>query len=118
MNVLEVDLHKLTVSDPFLGQYQQLVRDVVIPYQWDALNDRIAEAEPSHAIENFRIAAGLQDGEFYGMVFQDSDVAKWRQSPGPCARNLMRNLRKPQMRSSSWWPLRSVKTAISIHTLQ
>lgn len=21
MNVLEVDLHKLTVSDPFLGQY-------------------------------------------------------------------------------------------------
>lgn len=53
MNVLEVDLHKLTVSDPFLGQYQQLVRGD--PYQWDALNDRIAEAEPSHAIENFRI---------------------------------------------------------------
>ncbi|EAO2753616.1 glycoside hydrolase family 127 protein [Salmonella enterica] len=70
MNVLEVDLHKLTVSDPFLGQYQQLVRDVVIPYQWDALNDRIPEAEPSHAIENFRIAAGQQTGEFYGMVFQ------------------------------------------------
>lgn len=103
MNVLEVDLHKLTVSDPFLGQYQQLVRDVVIPYQWDALNDRIAEAEPSHAIENFRIAAGLQDGEFYGMVFQDSDVAKWLEAVArPCARNLMRNLRKPQMRSSSW----------------
>lgn len=77
MNISEVDLHKLTVSDPFLGQYQQLVRDVVIPYQWDALNDRIPEAEPSHAIENFRIAAGLQEGEFYGMVFQDSDVAKW-----------------------------------------
>ena len=31
----------------------------------------------SHAIENFRIAAGLSEGEFYGMVFQDSDVAKW-----------------------------------------
>ena len=43
MNISEVDLHKLTVSDPFLGQYQQLVRDVVIPYQWDALNDRIPE---------------------------------------------------------------------------
>ena len=57
---MEVDLHKLKVNDPFLGQYQQLVRDVVIPYQWDALNDRIAEAEPSHAIENFRIAAGQQ----------------------------------------------------------
>ena len=45
MNISEVDLHKLTVSDPFLGQYQQLVRDVVIPYQWDALNDRIPEAD-------------------------------------------------------------------------
>ena len=77
MSVMEVDLHKLKVNDPFLGQYQQLVRDVVIPYQWEALNDRIAQADPSHAIENFRIAAGLQQGEFYGMVFQDSDVAKW-----------------------------------------
>ncbi len=77
MSIMEPDLHKLKISDPFLGQYQQLVRDVVIPYQWDALNDRITEAEPSHAIANFRIAAGQQSGEFYGMVFQDSDVAKW-----------------------------------------
>ena len=77
MNVMETDLHTLKVTDPFLGQYQQLVRDVVIPYQWDALNDRIPDADPSHAIANFRIAAGLQEGEFYGMVFQDTDVAKW-----------------------------------------
>jgi len=74
---MEADLHKLKINDPFLGQYQRLVRDVVIPYQWDALNDRFTEAEPSHAIANFRIAAGLETGEFYGMVFQDSDVAKW-----------------------------------------
>ena len=73
----EVDLHQLKVTDAFLGQYQRLVRDVVIPYQWDALNDRISEADPSHAIENFEIAAGRKEGEFYGMVFQDSDVAKW-----------------------------------------
>ena len=33
--------------------------------------------EKSHAFANFRIAAGLEEGEFYGMVFQDSDVAKW-----------------------------------------
>ncbi len=50
MNVLEVDLHKLTVSDPFLGQYQQLVRDEVIPDQWNALKDPIPEAELSQAI--------------------------------------------------------------------
>lgn len=30
MSVMEVDLHKLKINDPFLGQYQQLVRDVVI----------------------------------------------------------------------------------------
>ncbi|MFY9997304.1 MAG: glycoside hydrolase family 127 protein [Leclercia sp.] len=75
--ITETDLRQLTVNDPFLGEYQRLVRNVVIPYQWDALNNRIPEAEPSHAIDNFRIAAGQQAGEFYGMVFQDSDVTKW-----------------------------------------
>ena len=34
-------------------------------------------APKSHCIENFRIAAGEKQGEFYGAVFQDSDVAKW-----------------------------------------
>lgn len=50
---------------------------MTIPHQWEALNDRIAEVPPSHAIGNFRIAANRAKGEFYGTVFQDSDVAKW-----------------------------------------
>ena len=37
---------------------------------------------PSHAIENFKIAAGLSEGEFVGMVFQDSDLAKWLEAVG------------------------------------
>ncbi|MDI9414143.1 MAG: glycoside hydrolase family 127 protein [Bacillota bacterium] len=61
----------------FLAERAQLIRDKVIPYQWDALNDKIAGAEPSHAIENYRIAAGESTGDFKGMVFQDSDLAKW-----------------------------------------
>ncbi len=73
----EIDLHHIKLTDPFWLDYQRLVRDVVLPYQWNALNDNVADAEPSHAIANFRIAAGRQSGEFYGMVFQDSDVAKW-----------------------------------------
>ncbi|GGP19285.1 glycoside hydrolase family 127 protein [Silvimonas iriomotensis] len=77
MQVHEVNLQGCVIDDPLLGQYQALVRDVVIPYQWAALNDQIPEAEPSHAIDNFRIAAGQKEGTFYGMVFQDSDVAKW-----------------------------------------
>jgi len=61
----------------FWRRVYDLVRDEMIPYQWEALNDRVPDAEPSHAIENFRIAAGEAEGEYYGMVFQDSDVAKW-----------------------------------------
>ena len=76
-DVIEADLNRITITDPFLGEYQRLIRDVVIPYQWEALNDNLPEAEPSHALANYRIAAGLEKGEFYGMVFQDSDVTKW-----------------------------------------
>ncbi|MCA1512719.1 beta-L-arabinofuranosidase domain-containing protein [Bradyrhizobium sp. NBAIM01] len=76
-NVAEVDLHDIQVSDPLIGKCQQLVRDVAIPYQWEVLNDRDREAIPSHAVENFRLAAGRASGEFQGTVFQDSDVAKW-----------------------------------------
>lgn len=76
-DVIEADLNNITITDPFLGEYQRLIRDVVIPYQWQVLNDKISEAEPSHALMNYRIAAGLEHGEFYGMVFQDSDVTKW-----------------------------------------
>ncbi|MVT55360.1 glycoside hydrolase family 127 protein [Bradyrhizobium yuanmingense] len=75
--VTEVNLHDLRITDPLFGKYQQLVREVTIPHQWEALNDRIPELAPSHAIANLRIAANRASGEFYGRVFQDSDVAKW-----------------------------------------
>lgn len=72
-----IPLEKVRIQDEFWSEYIRLVRDVVVPYQWEALNDRVPGAEPSHAIRNFRIAAGEEKGDFYGMVFQDSDVAKW-----------------------------------------
>ena len=70
------------LKDDFFGKYEKLVVEQVIPYQEAALRDEIPEAEKSHAIENFRQAAkmlaeGKCDEEFYGMVFQDSDLAKW-----------------------------------------
>ena len=73
----DVDLKKIKINDGFWASKQELVREVVIPYQEKILNDGIPGAEKSHALENFRIAAGLKNGEFYGAVFQDSDVAKW-----------------------------------------
>ncbi|HOO26915.1 MAG TPA: glycoside hydrolase family 127 protein, partial [Lachnospiraceae bacterium] len=70
------------MNDPFFSRYETLIKEAVIPYQEKALNDEIPGAEKSHAIANFKIAAKyLQSGEqpedFYGMVFQDSDIAKW-----------------------------------------
>ncbi|MCX7709994.1 MAG: glycoside hydrolase family 127 protein [Clostridia bacterium] len=70
-------LNKVKITDTFWSKYIKLVHDEVIPYQWEAINDRVPDAEPSHAIKNFRIAAGLEQGEFYGFVFQDTDLAKW-----------------------------------------
>jgi len=78
---------EVKLTDNFLKPYYRLVCDEVIPYQWDALNDLIADAPKSYAIENIRIAAGLAQGEFGGLVFQDSDVAKWLEAVGYCIQN-------------------------------
>lgn len=81
--------NKITITAPFWRQYLNLVQSEMLPFQWDVLNDAVdikiekerdadhIPAEKSHAIENFKIAAGLTEGSHYGMVFQDSDVYKW-----------------------------------------
>ena len=71
------DLKKVMIKDAFWDKYTRLVTDEVIPYQWKVLNDELTDVEPSHSIRNFRIAAGKESGDFYGFVFQDSDLAKW-----------------------------------------
>ncbi len=55
---------------------ESVARDV-IPYQWKALNNEVPGVPQSHAVENFRIAAGEAGGSPKGTIFQDSDVAKW-----------------------------------------
>ena len=52
------------IRDPFWSRHVDLVRKAILPYQWDAINDRIGDAEPSHCLENFRIAAGRSSGAF------------------------------------------------------
>ena len=69
-------------SDGFIGRYQQLVRNTVVPYQYSVLSDSLPDTEKSHVIANFVNAGKALRGEdigdgFYGMVFQDSDAAKW-----------------------------------------
>ena len=72
-----IPLENVKVDDMFWNKVQKLVREVVIPYQADVMEDKIPGVEKSHAIQNFRIAAGEAEGEHYGWVFQDSDLAKW-----------------------------------------
>lgn len=82
MKLHPVDLVKIQINDAFWSKHVKLVKETIIPYQWDAMNDRIPDAEPSHCLENFKIAAGRKDGEYYGAVFQDTDIAKWLEAVG------------------------------------
>ncbi len=99
-------LRSVRVTDPFWSREMDLIRTAVIPYQWDALNDRVPGAAPSWWAHNMRAAARAvaakksggayvpaqrncgftvypeegtapRDDSFYGFVFQDSDGYKW-----------------------------------------
>lgn len=75
-------LNCFKIEDSFFSPIEEKIRTVVLPYQEAVLKDEVPGVEKSHAVENFRAAAkmlreGHCDEEFYGMVFQDSDVAKW-----------------------------------------
>ena len=72
-----VQLGNIKITDPFFAGRIDNARNVAIPYMWNALNDAIPGVAPSGCISNFEIAAGLKEGEFYGFVFQDSDLWKW-----------------------------------------
>ena len=93
------------ITDPFWRRETELVRSAVIPYQWEALNDRIPDAAPSWWMHNMRAAAraiaarkagrymprqtmpfivkdapdrkNADPDAFYGWAFQDSDGYKW-----------------------------------------
>lgn len=68
---------KITLQDEFLLKKVALVREVVLPYQWEILNDRVPDAPVSHCIKNFQLAAGESTESHFGVVFLDSDLYKW-----------------------------------------
>lgn len=75
-------LTSVTIDGGFWGYYRKLACEMIIPCQWQALNDAVDGIDPSHCVRNFRLAArknqGLPLGDaFDGRVFQDSDLAKW-----------------------------------------
>ncbi len=76
-------LDKVDINGGFWKEYMELVRCRMLPYQWEALNDRVKDAEPSYGMANFKAAAAGK-GEFRGRVFQDSDVYKWLEAVAYC----------------------------------
>jgi len=73
----EIPLSNVRITDSFWAPRRELIARTAMPYMLRVLEDEEQDVPRSHAIENLRIAAGLAEGEFYGMVFQDSDVYKW-----------------------------------------
>ncbi|GEQ32744.1 hypothetical protein B795N_06260 [Marinilactibacillus psychrotolerans] len=85
-------ISEITIKDEFWERYIDLIKNEMIPFQWDVLhdqgnitidkerNDASIPSDKSHAIENFKIAAGQSKGHHYGWLFQDSDVYKWLES--------------------------------------
>lgn len=43
-----INLKRIRITDAFWKKEIELVRDTVVPYQWEALNDRVADAQPSY----------------------------------------------------------------------
>lgn len=84
----------ITITSPFWKRYRQEIVRHGLPYQWRVLNDEadidmaddpsdlgVGAAKPtSHAMHNLRIAAGLEQGEFSGRQYQDTDVYKWMEA--------------------------------------
>lgn len=78
----QISIRQFRPRGGFVAQYQDLIREKMIPYQYEVLCDRAPGVEKSHVVQNFintgRALRGEDAGDgFYGMVFQDSDAAKW-----------------------------------------
>ena len=54
----EIKVNQVKIVDSFWSGLQEKVTDIVIPFQERVLNDEVPGVPKSHAIENFRIAAG------------------------------------------------------------
>jgi len=80
MKTYPVSLKNVSIQGGFWGPRVDLARKVILPFQWEVMNDRVPDAAKSGVIQNFKIAAGEAEGEFYGYVFQDSDFGKWSEA--------------------------------------
>lgn len=81
------NLDQIRINDALWSRYTDRVATNILPYQWKILNDQIPDAEPSHCLDNFRIASGEMEGAHKGVVFIDTDLYKWLESVAYCIHN-------------------------------
>ncbi len=72
-----VHMRDIRITDPLFQTVMTTIKEKMIPYQWEIINDRVEGAEKSHCIKNFKITAGEATGNHGGVVFLDTDVYKW-----------------------------------------
>lgn len=89
METKGISKSSIIVTNSFWNKYFDIVKEQMLPFQWDILHDQASvtieserddvniPTEKSHVIENFLIAAGKKEGHHYGWLFQDSDLYKW-----------------------------------------
>ena len=53
-----VSLRRMQITDKFWKNEMELVRTEVIPYQWNALNDKVEGAAPSYCMHKFLSGGG------------------------------------------------------------
>jgi hypothetical protein len=80
-------LNQIKINDSLWSKYTNMVAEVIIPYQWSILNDKIEDVAKTYCIDNFRIAAGEMKGEHKGVVFVDTDLYKWLETVAYCIHN-------------------------------
>ncbi len=71
-----VSLRDFKVQDAFWLREMELVRREVIPYQWEALNDRVPGAAPSWWMHNMRAAARANAARRSGKTWHISKEAE------------------------------------------
>jgi hypothetical protein len=54
-----ISLKDIHITDEFWNKEMELVRKEVIPYQWEALNDRVEGAAPRYCMRNFKVAGKM-----------------------------------------------------------
>ena len=101
MKIKGAGLSQIKITGGFWKEYQDLIFQEVIPYQWEILNDRIEGAEKSFTIYNFSVAAGRIQGPHKGFVFQDSDLYKWLEAVG----NMLQIREDPKMEEAADWTI-------------